>query len=111
MSKRFESGASKRRRKKIENDKIKKMKSITTSLHQSLTEVTDAGSEVGSSTLAQENQFDESDHPTAGIQPKESPIEKAMQDIEQQPGNEEAAMPNENENTNIESFQKVIIYF
>ena len=52
MSKRFESGASKRWRKKIENDKVKKVKPITTFLHQPLTEATVAGSEVGASTLA-----------------------------------------------------------
>ena len=52
-------------------------------------------------TLAQENQCDEADQPTISIQPEESLSEKAMQDVEQQPGNEEAAMPSENENTNI----------
>ena len=70
-------------------------------MHQPLTEATDAGSEVGALTLAQENQGDEADQPTASIQPEESLIKKAMQNIEQQPGNEEAAMPSENENTNI----------
>ena len=94
MSKRFESGASKRWREKIENDKVKKVKPITTFLHQPLTEATVAGSEVGASTLAQENQFDVSDQPTASIQL----IEKEIQDVEQQPGNEEAAMPSVNTN-------------
>ena len=77
---------------------VKKIKPITTFLHQPLTEATGAGSEVGASTLAQENQCDEADQPTASNQPEESLIEKAMQDVEQQPGNEEAAMPSENEN-------------
>ena len=40
------------------------------------------------------------DQPTGSIQPEESLIKKAMQDVEQQTGNEEAAMPSENENTN-----------
>ena len=40
MSKRFESGASKRKRKKIENDMVKKIKSITAFLHQPLTKAT-----------------------------------------------------------------------
>ena len=52
-------------------------------------------------TLAQENQCDESDKPTASIQTEKSLIEKAMQDVEQQPENEEAAMPSEIENTKI----------
>ena len=79
MSKRFESEASKRKRKKIENDMVKK---ITAFLHQPLTEATSAGSEVGALTLAQENQCDEVDQPTVSIQPKESFIEKAIQDVE-----------------------------
>ena len=101
MSKRFESGASKRKRKKFENDMVKKIQPITSFLHQPLTEATGAGSEVGALTLAQENQCDEADQPTASIQPEESLTEKAMQDVEQQPGNEEGAMPSENENTSI----------
>ena len=101
MSKRFDTRASKRKRKKIENDMVKKVKPITAFLHQPLTEATGAGSKVGALTLARENQCDEADHPTASIQPEESLIEKAMQDVEQQPGNEEAAMPSENQNTNI----------
>ena len=52
MSKRFESGPSKRKRMKIENDMVKKMKPITAFLHQPLTEATSAGSEVGALTLA-----------------------------------------------------------
>ena len=98
MSKRFESETSKRTRKKIENDKVKKIKAIIAFLHQPLTEATVAGGEVGALTLVQENQGDDADQPTAGIQPEESLIKKAMQDIEQQPGNGEAAMPSENEN-------------
>ena len=82
MSKRFESEASKRKRKKIENDMVKKRKPITAFLHQPLTEATSAGSEVGALTLAQENQCDEVDQPTVSIQPKESFIEKAIQDVE-----------------------------
>ena len=74
MSKRFESEASKRKRKK--------MKPITAFLHQPLTEATSAGSEVGALTLAQENQCDKVDQPTVSIQPKESFIEKAIQDVE-----------------------------
>ena len=38
MSKRFESKASKRKRKKFENDMLKKIKPITAFLHQPLTE-------------------------------------------------------------------------
>ena len=76
MSKRFESRASKRKRKKIENDMVKKIKPITAFLHQPLTEATGAGSEVGALTLAQENQCDEADEPTASIQSKESLIKK-----------------------------------
>ena len=101
MNKRFEGGSSKRKRKKIENNMVKKIKPITTFLHQPLTEATGAGSKVGASALAQENQCDESDQVTASIQPEESFVEKAMQDVEQQPGNEEAAMPSEKKNTNI----------
>ena len=76
MSKRFESGASKRKRKKFENDMAKKIKPITAFLHQPLTEATGAGSEVGALTLAQENQCDEADQPTASIQPEKSLTEK-----------------------------------
>ena len=102
MSKRFESGVSKSKRKKIKNNMAKKIKPITAFLHQPLTEATGAaGSEVGALTLAQENQCDKADQPTASLQPKESLIEKAMQDVEQQPGNEEVVMPSENENANI----------
>ena len=101
MSKRFESGASKRKRKKFENDMLKKIKPIIAFLHQPLTKATGAGSEVGALALAQENQCDKADQPTASIQPEESLTEKAMQDVEQQPGDEEGAMPSENENTSI----------
>ena len=101
MGKRFESGASKRKRKKIKKDTVKKIKPIATFLHQTLTEATGADSEVGASTPAQDNQCDEFDQTTASIKREESLIEKAMQDVEQQPGNEEAVMPSENENTNI----------
>ena len=52
MSKRFESEAGKRKRKKVENVLVKKIKPITAFLHQPLT---DAGSEVGALTLTQEN--------------------------------------------------------
>ena len=58
MSKKFESGASKLKRKKFENDMLRKIKPITAFLHQHLTEATGAGKEVGASTLAQENQCD-----------------------------------------------------
>ena len=51
MSKRFERGASKRRRKKIEYDIVKKMKPIVAFLHQPLKEAT--GSEGGVMTLAE----------------------------------------------------------
>ena len=51
MSKRFESGASKRRRKKIKYDIVKKMKPIVAFLHQPLKEAT--GSEGGAMTLAE----------------------------------------------------------
>ena len=70
-------------------------------MHQPLIETTGAGSEVGALTLAQENQCDEADQPTASIQPEESLTEKAMQDVEQQRGNVGAAMLSENENTNV----------
>ena len=96
MSKRFEIGVSKRKRKKIENDMVKKIKPITAFLHQPLTEATGAGTEVGALTLAQENLCDDQAN-----QPKENLIEKAMRDVEQQLGNEEATIPSENENTNI----------
>ena len=52
-SKRFENGASKRKKKKIENDMMKKIKPITAFLHQPLTEATGADIEVGVLTLAQ----------------------------------------------------------
>ena len=58
MSKRFESEASKRKRKKIENGMVKKIKPITAFLHQPLAEATGAGSKVGASTLSQENRCD-----------------------------------------------------
>ena len=99
MSKRFESGASKRKRKKIENDMVKKIKlsCITAFLHQPLTEATGAGTEVSALTLAQENLCgDQANQPTASIQPEENLIEKAMRDVEQQPGNEETTIPSEN---------------
>ena len=54
----------------------KKIKPITAFLHQTLTEPTGASSEVGALTLAQENQCDEADHPTASIQSEESLIKK-----------------------------------
>ena len=102
MSKRFEIGVSKRKRKKIENDMVKKIKPITAFLHQPLTEATGAGIEVGASTLAQENLCDDqANQPTASIQTEENLIEKAMRDVEQQLSNEEATIPSENENTNI----------
>ena len=52
-SKRFKSRASKRKRKKIKNDMIEKIKLITAFLQQTLTEATGAGSGVGALTLAQ----------------------------------------------------------
>ena len=64
MSKRFESGASKRRRKKIEIDMVKKMKPITTFLHQHLTEATGAGGEGGAMMLAETNERVEAYHTT-----------------------------------------------
>ena len=71
-------------------------------MHQPLTEATGAGSEVGALTVAQENLWDDqANQPTAIVQPEESLIEKAMQDVEQQHGNKEAAMANKNEYTNI----------
>ena len=76
MSKRFESRASKRKRKKIENDMVKKIKPITAFLHQPLTEVTGADSEAGALTLAQENQCDAADQPTTSIKPEESLFKK-----------------------------------
>ena len=76
MSKRFKSDTSKRKSKKIENDMVKKIKPITAFMHQPLTEATDASSEVVALTLAQENQCDEADQPTASIQPEESVIKK-----------------------------------
>ena len=100
MSKRFESRASKRKRKKIEKNMVKKIKPITAFLHQSLTEPT------GAMTLAQENQCDKANQPTASIQPKEILSEKTMHNVEQQPGNKEAAMLRKNENTNI--FQNLV---
>ena len=101
MSKSFESGASKRKRKKFKNDMLKKIKPITAFFHQALTKASGADSEVGALTLAQENQSDEADQTTVSIQPEESLTEKTMRDVEQQPGNEEGAMPSENENASI----------
>ena len=110
MSKRFENGASKRKIKKIENDIVKKKKPITAFLHQLLTEGIASGTEVGALTLAQENLCDDqANQLTASIQPEENVIEKAMQDVEQQPGNEEAAIPCENKNTNV--FQNSVFQF
>ena len=81
---------------------IKKIKPITAFLHQPLTEATGAGTEVGVFTPAQENLCnDQANQPTANIQPEKNLIEKAMQDVEQQPGNVEVVMPSENENTYI----------
>ena len=40
---------------------VKKTKPVTAFLHQPLTEATDAGSEVGALTLAQENKCDKAD--------------------------------------------------
>ena len=85
MGERFESGACKRKKKKAENDMVKKIQPITPYSHQPLTEATGASSKVEALTLAQENQVDEADQPTASIQPEESLIEKAMQNVEQQP--------------------------
>ena len=61
MSKKFESEAGKRKRKKIENDMVKKIKPITAFLYQPLTKAKNAGSEVDALTLTQENQYDEAD--------------------------------------------------
>ena len=55
MSKRFERGASKRKRKKIENHMLKKVRPITASLHQPLAEAADAGSEAGALKVTQGN--------------------------------------------------------
>ena len=71
MRKRFESGASKRKRKKFENDMLK-IKPVSAFLHQPLTEATGAAKEVGALTLAHENQGDEADQPTTSIPPEES---------------------------------------
>ena len=101
MSERFESGASKRKRRKFENYMLKQIKPITAFLHQPVIEAAGVDSEGGALMLAQENQCDEADQPTAGIQPEESLTEKAMQDVEQQPGNKERAMPSENENISL----------
>ena len=57
--------------------------------------------EAGALKLTQENQFDGANQPTASIQPEENLIETAMQDVEQQPDYEGAAMPTKNENTDI----------
>ena len=51
MSKRFESGASKRKRKKIENHMVKRIRPITVYLHQPLAEATGAGSEASALKL------------------------------------------------------------
>ena len=59
ISKRFETGASKRKTKKIENDMVKKIKPITALLHQPPTEAIGAGSEVGALTLSQKNLWDD----------------------------------------------------
>ena len=97
--------ASKCKRKKIENHTVKKIRPITSFLHQPLAEAASAGTrcsrEAGALQLEQGNQCDGANQPTASIQPEENLIETAMQDVEQQPVYEEAAMPTENENTDI----------
>ena len=78
MSKRFESGTSKRKRKKIENDMVKKIKSITGFLHQPLTEAIGVDTKVGALTIAQENLYDDQDNqPTASIQPEKKSYRKS----------------------------------
>ena len=58
MSKKFESGASKPKRKKIENQMVNKIRPITAFLHQPLAEATGAGSEAGALKLILGNQCD-----------------------------------------------------
>ena len=101
MSKRFESDASKRKRKKNENHIVKMIRLITAFLHQPLAKATGAGSEADALKLTQGNQCVGANQPTASIQPEENHIATAMQDVEQQPDYEGAAMPTENENTDI----------
>ena len=101
MNKRFKSGASKRKRKKIENNMVKKIRPITALLHQPLAETTDTGSEPSELKLTQGNQYYGANQTTASIQQEENLLETAMQDVEQQPGYEETAMFVENKNKDI----------
>ena len=82
MNKIFKSGASKRKRKKIENNMVKKIRPITALLHQPLAEATDTGSEPSELKLTQGNQCYGANQTTASIQPEENLLETAMQDVE-----------------------------
>ena len=101
MNKKFESGANKRKKKKTENNMVKKIRPITALLHQPLAEATGTGSEPSALKLTQGNQCDGANQTTASIQSEENLLETAMQDVEQQPGYEEAAAFAENKNTDI----------
>ena len=67
MSKRFESGSSKCKKKKIENYMIKKIRPITAFLHQPLAKAISAGSKAGALKLRQGNQCDGANQSTASI--------------------------------------------
>ncbi|XP_032893241.1 zinc finger MYM-type protein 5-like [Amblyraja radiata] len=101
MSKRFESGASKRKRKRLENDMVKKLRPINAFLDQPLTEAASASGEADTLILTQGNQCGGAIQPTTSIQPEEKlpETETAKQDVEQQAEYEKTAMmPAQNEN-------------
>ena len=69
ISKRFKTGASKHKIKKIENRMAKKIRPINHCfLHELLAEATGASSKAGALKLTQENQCDGSSQQTATIQ-------------------------------------------
>ena len=78
VSKRFKSGVSKHKIKKIENHMAKKIRPINHCfLHQPLAEATGANSETGALKLIQGNQYDGVNQQTARIQPEENLSETA----------------------------------
>ena len=74
---------------------MKKRRPITAFLYQLLAEAASA------LKLTQRNLCDGANQPTASIQPEESLIKTAIQDVKQQPGYEKAAIHTENENADI----------
>ena len=70
-------------------------------MHQPQAEGTGASCEADALKLTQKNQCDAVNQPTASIQPEKNLIETTMQYVEKQLGYDEAAMPIENENSDI----------